>query len=68
MASDTAFVFHMSMPCDKIFLLVPSSRSSVKVKNQGHSFGKMAVGVGGISVSQTQLVYRYILWSHYISR
>ena len=36
----------MSIPCDKTFLLVPSSRSSVKVKvkYQGHSFRtKMAV-------------------------
>ena len=35
-----AFIFHMSIPCDKTFLLVPSSRSSVKVKYQGHSFKK----------------------------
>ena len=38
-------VFHMSIPCDKTFLLVPSSRSSVKVKvkYQDHNFQKMAI-------------------------
>ena len=37
-----AFIFHTSIPCDKTFWLVPSSRSSVKfkVKYQGHSFRK----------------------------
>ena len=32
----------MSIPCNKTFMLVPSSRSSVKVKvkYQGHSFRK----------------------------
>ena len=37
-----AFIFHMSRPCDKTFMLVPSLRSSmkVKVKYQGHSFRK----------------------------
>ena len=34
----------MSIPCDKTFLLVPSSRSSVKVKYQGHSFRKNCEG------------------------
>ena len=35
----------MSIPCDKIFQLVPSSRSSVKVKVEylGHNFQKMAI-------------------------
>ena len=35
-----AFIFHVSIPCEKTFLLVSSSRSSVKVevKYQGHSF------------------------------
>ena len=37
-----ALIFHMIIPCDKTFLLVPSSRSSVKVKYQGHNFKKMA--------------------------
>ena len=46
------FIFHMSIPCDNTFLLVPSSRSPVKVtvKYEGRC---------GISVSQTQLVYCY---------
>ena len=35
-----AFIFHMSIPCDKTSLLVPSSRSSVKVKYQSCSFWK----------------------------
>ena len=37
--------FQMNIPCDKNFLLVPSSRSSVKVKvkYQGHNFQKIAV-------------------------
>ena len=40
-----AFICHMSIPCDKNFLFVPSSRSSVKVKVefQGHNLQKMAV-------------------------
>ena len=47
----------MSIPCDETYLLVPSSRLSVKVqfKNQGHSFRKNGC-CGGISVSQTQVV------------
>ena len=55
-----ALTFHLSIPCDKTFLLVPSSRSSVKVKvkYQGHSFREND-RCGGISVSQTQLVCRY---------
>ena len=32
MVSDRAFIFRMSIPCDKNFLLVPRSRSSVNVK------------------------------------
>ena len=46
----------MCIPCDKTFLLVPTSRSSVKVKvnYQGHSFRKNG-HCGSISVSQTQL-------------
>ena len=57
-----AFVFRMSVPCDKTFLLVPSSRSSVKVKveYEGHRFFFLGGGgngcCGGISVSQTHLV------------
>ena len=57
MVSDRAFIFHILY----IFLggetlsLIPKSRSSVKVKYQGHSFQKMAVA-GGIHVSQTHLV------------
>ena len=39
----------MSKPCDKTVLLVPSSRSSVKVqvKYQGHSFKKKKNGCCG---------------------
>ena len=50
----------MSIPCDKTFMLVPRSRSSVKikVKYQGHSFRKkIRGGGGGIGVSQTHLVF-----------
>ena len=37
-----AVIFHMSIPCDKTFLLVPSSRSSVRVnfKYQDHRLKK----------------------------
>ena len=35
-----AFIFHMSKPCEKTFLLVPSARSSAKVEYQGHNFQK----------------------------
>ena len=46
----------MGIPCDKTFL-VPSARSSVKVKYRGHSFwGKKKGSYGGISVSEIQLV------------
>ena len=53
-----AIIFHMSIPCYKIFLLVPSSRSSVKVtvKYQGHSFRKNGHS-RGIGVSQTHCVF-----------
>ena len=50
----------LSIPCDKTFLLVPSSRPSVNVKYQGHSFRKKKKkkngSCRGIGVSQTQLV------------
>ena len=51
-------MFHMSISCDKTFLLVPSLRSSVKVmvKYQGHSF-RMNGCSWGNSVSQIQLVF-----------
>ena len=67
-----------SIPCDKTFLLIPSSRSSVKVKYQGHSFKKNC-SFGDIGVSQTQLVFyccllnvdgytcKYILYMYYRS-
>ena len=53
-----ALVFHMSIPCEKTFMLVPSSRSSVKVKvrYQDHSFRKNC-NCRGISISQTQAVF-----------
>ena len=35
-----AFIFRMSIPCDKTFLWVPSSRSLVKVVYQAHCFRK----------------------------
>ena len=38
MVSDTAFLFHLFVPWGKTLSLVPKSRSSVKVKYQGHSF------------------------------
>ena len=39
MVSDTAFIFHMCIPCGKTFSVVPRSRSSIKVKikYQGHN-------------------------------
>ena len=39
-----AFIFHMSIPCDKTFLLVSSSSSlKVSVEYKGHNFQKIAV-------------------------
>ena len=40
-----AFIFHTSIPCDKICLMIRSSRSSVKVKVEyvGHRCKRMAV-------------------------
>ena len=41
MVSDRAFIFHTNVPWDKTLpIVVPKPRSFVKVKNQGHSFGK----------------------------
>ena len=39
------FLCHMGIPCDKTFLVVPTSRSSVKVKvkYQGDNFQKISV-------------------------
>ena len=47
----------MSIPCDNNFLLVQSSRSSLKVKinYQGHGFRKKNGLYGGISVSYNSL-------------
>ena len=47
---DRAFIFHMSIPCDKIFLFVPRSRSNIKVTIFKNGC------CGGIGVSQTHLV------------
>ena len=38
--SDRALIFHMCIPFDKTFPLVPISRSSFKVKHQSYIFGK----------------------------
>ena len=59
MVSDRTFIFHMCIPCDKTFLLVPSSRSSVKVKYQGYSFlkKKMAVAGGLVFHIHSLLIY-----------
>ena len=57
---DRAFIFHIYIhiyiPLGKTLFLVPKSRSSVKVKYQGHSFRNNG-RCGGISVSQTQFVH-----------
>ena len=47
----------MGVPCEKTFLLVPSSRSSAEIRSniKVTVFKKMA-DAEGISVSQTQLV------------
>ena len=52
----------MSIPFDKTFLLVPSSRSSVKVKvrYQGHNFQKMAVA-GAFVFHEHILLFFYFL-------
>ena len=57
LVNDRASILYIYIPFGKTLSLVPKSRSSVKVKvkYQGHSFRKN----GGISVSQTQLVYYY---------
>ena len=50
----------MSIPCDKTFLLVPSSRSSVKVKYQGHSFQqkkKKKMAVAGAWVFRKHILF-----------
>ena len=45
----------MCIPWGKTFSLVPRSRSSVKVKCQGHNLKKIGC-CGGIPISQTHLV------------
>ena len=40
MVNDRAFIFHVYIPWGKALSLVLKSRSSVKVKYQGHSFRK----------------------------
>ena len=59
MVSDRAFICHICIPWGKTFPFVPKPRLSVKVKvkYQGHSFRKKNGRCGGISVSQTQLVF-----------
>ena len=51
-------MFNMNIPCDKTFLLVPSSRSSIqkKVEYQDHDFKKTAV-VGA------SIFHKHILFS-----
>ena len=43
MESDSTYIFQMCIPCGKTLSLIPRSRSSVKVKYQGHIFQKKAV-------------------------
>ena len=54
-----AFIFQISIPCDKTFLMVLSSRSSVKVKveYQGHNFQNMAIA-GAL------VFHKYIVFEH----
>ena len=40
MVSDRVFIFHIYIPWGKTLSIAPKSRSSVKVKYQGHSFRK----------------------------
>ena len=54
MVSDRAFIFHICIPWGKALSLVPKSRSSVKVKYQGHSFQNNG-RCGGIGLSQIRL-------------
>ena len=55
MVSDRAFIFHIYISWGKALSFVPKSGSHVKVKYQGHRFGKNG-RCGGIRVSQTHLV------------
>ena len=64
MVSGRVFIFHIYIPWFDSLSLVPKSRLSVKVKYQGHSFKKYG-RCGGISVSQTQLVYVRFLKSQH---
>ena len=43
MVSDKAFIFHIVIPFGNNFSLVPRSRLSVKVTNQGLIFQKLAL-------------------------
>ena len=47
MVSDKTLIFHMCIPFGKTFSLVPSSRSSVKIKAkyQGNTFQEIAVSL-----------------------
>ena len=57
MASDSAFIFHMCIPCGKNFSSEPSSRSSfkVKMKYQAQIFKKNSCYMD-IHVSKSHLV------------
>ena len=57
-----AFIFHMSIPCDKTFLVVASSRPSVdvKVKYQGFNyFKKKEMTVAGALVFHKHSLFNY---------
>ena len=56
MISDRALYISHEYNCDKTLLFVPSPRSSIKFKYQGHSFRKMAV-------AGTLVFYKHSLFS-----
>ena len=55
MVSDRTFMF-ICIPSGKTFSFIPSSRSSVKVKDQGHIFQKNG-RYRGISISHLTLYH-----------
>ena len=48
MVRDRAFIFHIDVPLGKTLSLVLKSRSSVKVRYQGHSFRKKMAVAGAL--------------------
>ena len=62
MVSDRAFIFHIYIPWGKIPSIAPKSRSSVKVKYQGHSSRKKNPLWGYSCFTNTLLLFVFLFF------